>query len=204
MICDLWLVDFDLFCVFLCFKVRCVRVFSRFSSQVFSPSYRNMANSDSQGEIVPLELPDPEETQIWKDENESVHSHQHLILQLRLAITARTGCYGNGLIDVEEKPPNPERFWQRRSRVIGNSCKFITQTTKRRRRMELWSMKEIQQIVRHSVLKRDIKSRRGHFNFKKLTIYTLNISKILWHYLISRQKVKITARTSIKDINFFQ
>ena len=47
-----------------------------------------MANSDSQGEIVPLELPDPEETQIWKDENESVHSHQHLILQLRLAITA--------------------------------------------------------------------------------------------------------------------
>ena len=47
-----------------------------------------MASSDSQGEIVPLELPDPEETQIWKGENESVCSRQHLILQLRLAITA--------------------------------------------------------------------------------------------------------------------
>ena len=63
-------------------------IFSRFNTQVFSPSYRNIASSDSHGEIVPLELPNPEETQIWKGENESVHSHQHLILQLRLAITA--------------------------------------------------------------------------------------------------------------------
>ena len=101
--------------MFLCFKVRCVSVFSRFSTQGFSPSYRNMLSSDSQGEIVPLELPNPEETQIWKGENESVHSHQHLILQLRLVITAfieqaRTGCYGNGLIDVEEKPKILNRF----------------------------------------------------------------------------------------------
>ena len=29
-----------------------------------------MANLDSQGEIVLIELPNPEETQIWKGENE--------------------------------------------------------------------------------------------------------------------------------------
>ena len=32
-----------------------------------------------QGEIVPVELPNPEETQIWEDENESARSRQHLI-----------------------------------------------------------------------------------------------------------------------------
>ena len=47
-----------------------------------------MPSSDSQGEIVPLELPNPQETQIWEGEDELAHSHQHLILQLRLAITA--------------------------------------------------------------------------------------------------------------------
>ena len=30
-----------------------------------------MASLDSQGEIVPIELPNPEETQIWEGENES-------------------------------------------------------------------------------------------------------------------------------------
>ena len=39
-------------------------MFSRFSSQVFLPSYLNMASLDSPGEIVPIELPNPEETQI--------------------------------------------------------------------------------------------------------------------------------------------
>ena len=61
------------------FQGSFVRVFSRFSSQVFSPSYRNMASLDSQGEIVPLELPNPQETQIWEGEDESVRSRQHLI-----------------------------------------------------------------------------------------------------------------------------
>ena len=37
--------------------------------------------------------------------------------------SARIGCYGNSLIDVEEKPKILKRFWQRRSRVIRNSCK---------------------------------------------------------------------------------
>ena len=41
-----------------------------------------MANLDSQGEIVLIELPNPEETQIWEGENESVRSRQHIVLQL--------------------------------------------------------------------------------------------------------------------------
>ena len=71
------------------------------------------ASLDSQGEddceIVPIKLPNPEETQIWDGKNESVRSRQHLVLQLLLVITAfiwetRIGCYGNGLIDIEGKP----------------------------------------------------------------------------------------------------
>ena len=87
-----------------------------------------MASLDSQGEIVSIELPNPEETQIWEGENESYVPRQHLILQLLLVIDAfiwqaRTGCYGNGLIDVEEKPRILKRFWQRRSVVLRNSFK---------------------------------------------------------------------------------
>ena len=57
----------------------------------------------------------------------TVHSHQHFILQLLLVIAAfiwqaRAGCYGNGVIDVEEKPKVLKQFWQRRSRVIQNNC----------------------------------------------------------------------------------
>ena len=75
-----------------------------------------MASLDSPGEIVPIELPNPEETQIWEGENhESVRSRQHLILQLLLIIAAfirqaRIGYYGNGLIGVEEKPKILNRF----------------------------------------------------------------------------------------------
>ena len=36
-----------------------------------------MASLDSQGEVVPIELPNPQETQIWKGENKSVLSRQH-------------------------------------------------------------------------------------------------------------------------------
>ena len=38
-----------------------------------------MASLDSKGEIVPIELPNPEETQLRKGENEPVHSHLHLL-----------------------------------------------------------------------------------------------------------------------------
>ena len=47
-----------------------------------------MASLDSQREIVPIELPNPEETQIWEGKNESVHYRQHLFLQLLLIIVA--------------------------------------------------------------------------------------------------------------------
>ena len=57
-----------------------VCVILRFNSQVFFlSSYWNTESLDFQGEIVPVELPNPEETQIWEDENESARSRQHLI-----------------------------------------------------------------------------------------------------------------------------
>ena len=67
-----------------------------------------MANLDSQVEIVSIELlRNPEETQIWKGENESVSSRQDLFLFLfiyapycRLYLTSKDW---NGLIDVKEK-----------------------------------------------------------------------------------------------------
>ena len=45
----------------------------------FLSSYSNTESLDFQGEIVPVELPNPEEIQIWEDENESARSRQHLI-----------------------------------------------------------------------------------------------------------------------------
>ena len=53
----------------LCFDVLLCDVnFSYLSSDVFLPPYWNMASLDSQGEIVPKELPNPEETGMggWK------------------------------------------------------------------------------------------------------------------------------------------
>ena len=82
--CVLRLVDRD----YLYFDVQwCDVNLSRFCFQIFFNLLK--ASLDSQGEddceIVPIE---PEETQIWKGENESVRSCQHLILQLLLVITA--------------------------------------------------------------------------------------------------------------------
>ena len=36
-----------------------------------------MESLDSQGQIVPIELPNPDERKIWEDESESVRSRQH-------------------------------------------------------------------------------------------------------------------------------
>ena len=47
-----------------------------------------MASLDSRREIVPIELPNPEETLIWEGENESLRYRQHLFLQLLLVIVA--------------------------------------------------------------------------------------------------------------------
>ena len=71
-VCDLWLVGFDSFCVsvfqgslLLNFRVH---MFSFFSSQVVLPADWNMASLDSQAEIVSIKLPSPEETHMegWK------------------------------------------------------------------------------------------------------------------------------------------
>ena len=73
------MVVLDPFCVFLCFKVSCF-VFEKhrkfyLSSKIFLISLHwNMASLDSKGEIVPIELPNPEETQLRKGENEPVRS----------------------------------------------------------------------------------------------------------------------------------
>ena len=79
MICDLWLVDFNPFCVFLCIKVRCF-VFEKhlkfyLSSKFFLTFlYWNVASLNFKPEIVPIQLPNPEETQKWKGENELIRS----------------------------------------------------------------------------------------------------------------------------------
>ena len=86
MVCDLWLVDFDPFCVFLCFKVRCIwtskfgRLFLKSAVSVslalsfLTFLHWNMTRLDSQGDIVSMEIPNPEEKQIWEGENEWVRS----------------------------------------------------------------------------------------------------------------------------------
>ena len=83
-----------------------VGVFSRFWS--FSSRFFYLLTKTWQVEI-------PKETQIWEGENESIRPRQRLILQLPVVITffiwqARIGSYGNGLIDVEEKPHILKRF----------------------------------------------------------------------------------------------
>ena len=84
-VCDLWLVDFDPFCVSLCFKVSCF-VFEKrrkfyLSSKIFLTSLHwNMASLDSKGEIVPRELPNPEEKQLRMVENEPLRSRELLHL----------------------------------------------------------------------------------------------------------------------------
>ena len=57
---------------FVCFKFSCFWTSEFACLQVLAlKSFRNMASLDSQGEIVPIELPNPAWTQIWEGENES-------------------------------------------------------------------------------------------------------------------------------------
>ena len=82
---DLWLVDFDPFCVFLCFKVRRFvfekhRKFYLSSKIILTSLHWNMESLDSKGEIVPIELLNPEETQLRKGENEPVASWSYFEL----------------------------------------------------------------------------------------------------------------------------
>ena len=87
-----------------------------------------MASLDSQGEIVPKELPNPEKhrygrvkTNLYVPANVYFCSFCSFFILPPLFVK-HSGCYGNGLIDVAEKPKTLKRFWQRRSRVIRNSC----------------------------------------------------------------------------------
>ena len=81
-VCDLWLVDFD---PFVCFCVsRFVALFLKSTvsfTLILSFFYffilkRGKFNLDFKGEIVPIELPNSEETQIRKGENKLVCSWQ--------------------------------------------------------------------------------------------------------------------------------
>ena len=74
--CNWWiLIRFVCLCV-----SRFFALFLKSTVSFLSSLDWNMASLDSQGEIVPIELPIPEETQIQKGENESVRSRQHLYL----------------------------------------------------------------------------------------------------------------------------
>ena len=70
----------------LCFDILLCDVnFSHFTPQFF-------CFLNSQGEIVPIQLPNQEKTQIWaqiwEGEKESLRSLQHLILHLLLTVAA--------------------------------------------------------------------------------------------------------------------
>ena len=70
------------------FRVR-LRVFEKRSKFYLSSKFFYLLYTETwQVKIVPIELPNPEETQIWEGENESVRSRQHLLLQLLLVIAA--------------------------------------------------------------------------------------------------------------------
>ena len=116
---------------FLAFELQSLLA-SLYSCQSFLPAlYRNMASLNSQGEIVLIRA-----SKSWRNTDMgrwkrigTFGSHPHLFLQLLFVIAAffwqrRIRCYGNGLIDVEEKPKILKRFWRRRSCVIRNSRKW--------------------------------------------------------------------------------
>ena len=130
MVCDLCLVDFNPFCVILGslllnFRVRS-RVFEQrctfyLSSEFFlifvilnpasldcsDTAFKSRRNTDMGG---------------WKRNGTFPPTFPSLLPPL---FDKHSGCYGNDLIDVAEKPKILKRFWQRRSRVIRNSCKKV-------------------------------------------------------------------------------
>ena len=124
MVCALWLVDLDPFCVFLGslllnFRVR-LRVFEKQSNLNYLSSkfflsflYWNMAslvcshrasksrrNTDMGG---------------WKQISMFLLTFCSLLLPI--LIDKHSGCYGNSLIDFTEKPKILKRSWQFRSAV---------------------------------------------------------------------------------------
>ena len=130
-VCDLLLVDFDPFCVFLCFKVRCLffekhRKFylsskfffnfftlkrGKFRFQRWNCSYRasiSRGNTDTEG---------------WKRTG-----------SFPLTITyadKRSGCHSNGLIDVAEKFEHAQYELSRMSTEVPSSSWLIEEDRRR-------------------------------------------------------------------------
>ena len=83
---DLWLVDFDPFCLFCVSRLDALFLKSTVSfTSALTFFYLLYTETwqvylDSKGEIVPLQLPNPEKTRLRKGENEQVRSRQHLHL----------------------------------------------------------------------------------------------------------------------------
>ena len=110
LVCDFWSIRFFVFqgSLLLNFRVRS-RVFEkRIKFYLYSFIFTIFFYTEAwQVKIVPIEL--PEETQIWKGENELARSRQHLLSQLLLVMTAfiwqtQWMLQDNGLIDVAKNP----------------------------------------------------------------------------------------------------
>ena len=84
MICDWWIsIRFGCFCVSRldALFLKCTVSFTlalRFFYLLYTETWQ--VYLDSKGEIVPLQLPNPEKTRLRKGENEQVRSRQHLHL----------------------------------------------------------------------------------------------------------------------------
>ena len=138
MVCDLWLVYFDLFCVFLtlCFKVRCFwtsecvfSCFRSFSSQFLYllTKIRQVASLDSKGENSASKSRRNTDMGGWKriDTFPTTFNFAASAHYCHFYLTGRIGCYRNGLIKVKEKPKILKRVGQHRLWVIQNSCKMM-------------------------------------------------------------------------------
>ena len=92
-ICDGWiLMRFFVFQGSLLLNVKVwLRVFEKCSKFcLYSSKFLIFLYTETwQVSSVPMELPNPSETQIWKGENESVHHHQHIFL----SASVRYCCY---------------------------------------------------------------------------------------------------------------
>ena len=123
MVCDLWLVDLDAFCVFLGslllnFRVW-LRVFEKqsnlnyLSSEFFLSSWWNMASLDFSYRASKSRR--NTEMGGWKQIGMFLPTFCSLLLPI--LFDKHSGCYGNSLIDFTEKPQILKRSWQFRSAV---------------------------------------------------------------------------------------
>ena len=127
--CDFWSIRFFVFQGSLPlneFRVRS-RVFEkRIKFYLYSFTFSIFFYTETwQIKIVPIELPHPEETQIWEGENELARSRQHSLSQLLLVMTAfiwqtQWMLQDNSLIDVAKNP----KSWN----VFDNVGRVVSET----------------------------------------------------------------------------